>query len=303
MVWVDQRGRETAIDSSWAFSVTTFASNAGWALSPDGTRLAIGLNTSSGDDIWIKQLPAGPLSRVTFGAGAEYRPRWTPDGRRLIFGLTGGESGVFAHRADGTGTDSLLYPGVFQEGQLSPDGKWLVMRLGGSPGPGGRDIVGVRPGVDTAAVPVLATRFDEEAIHLSPDGRWLAYQSDETGKTEVFVRPFPKTDQGKWQLSSGGGAAPLWSRDGRELYWLSAGHDMMAVQVNAGPAGLAPGQPRVLFHVPDDLLQMEVSWFTPWDISRDGRFIMAKTVNEGAPSGRFVVIENFQRQVEARTGR
>jgi Tol biopolymer transport system component len=305
MVWVDQGGHETALDSSWTFDLTNYASNSGWALSPDGSRLAIGLSTESGDDIWVKMLPRGPLSRITFGEGSEYRPRWTPDGRSLTFGLVSGANGVFEHRADGTGTDFLLYAGFNQEAQLTPDGKWLLMRLGGSPGPGGRDILGLRLGVDTTPVPVLATRFDEEAIHISPDGRWLAYQSDETGKTEVFVRPFPRTDQGKWQLSSGGGggAAPLWSRDGRELYYLSAAHDMMAVRVNAGAAALAPGQPRMLFHVPDDLLQMEISWYTPWDVSRDGRFIMARTVDEGAPAGRFVVVEHFLEQLRARTSR
>src|SRR5690606_19625399 len=195
--WVDRNGRETPVDPGGTFRLTQFGDNVGWALSPDGTRLAIGLSTDAGDDIWVKQLPRGPLSRVSYENAAEFRPRWMPDGVSLMFGSNRsgpGTGGLYRRPANGTGAESLIRRatgGVF-EGAWSPDGRWLLCRTGGVVGQaGGRDIVGIRPGVDTAPVPIVATPYDEEAIALSPDGRWLAYESNETGRTEVFLRPFP----------------------------------------------------------------------------------------------------------------
>jgi serine/threonine-protein kinase len=306
MVWVDRAGHEAEVDTTWTFRLAQFAGNAGWALSPDGTRLAIGVNTDEGDDIWVKPLPRGPASRITFDQGPDYRPRWTPDGTFVTFKSNrGAGSGIYARRADGTGSDSLLVvaPSA-QEAVISPDGRWLLMRGGGAVGPGGRDIVGLRLGEDTAAVPVLATRFDELAISPSPDGRWLVYQSDETGRPEVFVRPFPDVDRGKWQVSSGGGRAPLWSRDGRELFYVSAADDMMAVRVRAGSTTLELGEPVALFQIPDDLLWAENTYYTPWDVARDGRFLMARRITDAeAPDQAIVVVENFFEELKPRMGK
>ena len=304
LVWLDRAGRQTMVDSAWTFRLTNSGSNAGWALSPDDARLAIGVNTDAGDDIWIKPLRGGPASRVTYERGPEFRPRWIRDGRAVSFVSQRAFSGVYARRADGTGTDSLLArSGAVSEAMVSPDGRWLLLRTGGAAGPGGRDIVGVRLGTDTTPVPVLVTRFDEEAIAISPDGRWLAYQSDETGTTEVFLRPFPAVDQGKWQVSGGGGTAPLWSRDGRELFYLGRDNDMVAVRVSPGTApGLS--RPQVLFRVPPELRRVETAYYTPWDVARDGRFIMARRVESGPfTAGAIVVVENFLEELKARVPR
>jgi hypothetical protein len=312
LVWVDRTGRQTLIDSTWTFRPTFYAANAGWALSPDDSRLAIGVYTDAGDDIWIKRLPRGPAARLTFERAPDFRPRWDREGRRVIFvSLQSGWGGVYARRADGTGSDSLLAGGAafvgaggtLSEAALSPDRRWLLVRSGGAAGPGGRDIIGLRLGLDTAPVPVIATRFDEEAIAFSPDGRWLAYQSDETGTTEIFIRPFPEVDRGKWQVSGGGGTAPLWSRDGSELFYLSRDNDMVAVTIRSGTA-LTFGQPRVLFRVPAELLRVETAFYTPWDVARDGRFIMARAVaRDAVPAGAIVVVENFGEELMARLPR
>ena len=304
MVWVDRTGHETPVDTSWSFQLTAIANNHGWALSPDGTRLAIGLATSSGDDIWVKPLPTGAPYRVTFDPLPEDRPRWTPDNQYITFVGIRRPGGIYRHRADGTGTDSLLVAGTMDEGVVSPDGRWLVLRQG-SVGSvrGGRNITGVRLGTDTVPVPVLSTEFDEEAIALSPDGKWMAYQSDETGRTEIFVRPFPNTDAGKRQVSSGGGVAPLWSRDGTQLFWLSSGKDMMAARITAG-ATIDVGAPVALFHVRDALLGPESSWYTPWDVARDGRFIMARLVGgNNDQGGAIVVVENWLSELETKAKR
>jgi hypothetical protein len=297
-VWVDRKGVESPVDPDWTFRMPQFGGNYGWALSPDGRRLAIGLNTDAGDDIWVKQLPHGPLSRVSYDSASEYRPRWMPDGR-VMFGSNRpgeGTGGLYARRADGTGSDSLILraaSGVF-EGQWSPDGRWLLFRTGGTINQaGGRDIVGIRPGVDSVPVPVVVTPYDEEAIAISPNGRWLAYESNETGQTEIFLRPFPNTQSGKRQISNGGGVAPLWSRDGRELYYMSAGRDMMTVSMGAGPEPVI-GAPQKLFHLDDQLYMTTTEFYTPYDVGADGRFIMAKSITPpSSVESPLIVAENW----------
>ena len=300
MVWVDRAGRVTPVDTSWHFGITAYAADHGWRLSPDGTRLAIGLLTDAGDDIWVKQLPHGSLSRVSFDPAAEARPRWTHDGRALTF-LTGrGGLGIVKRRADGLGADSSLISGQVDESVYSPDGQWIVIRTGSNGSvSGGRDIYGIRTGKDTTRVPLVVTPFDEEAVELSPDGKWLAYQSDETGRTEIFVRSFPNTKDFKLQLSNGGGEAPLWSHDGRELFFVNADKMMMSVRLTPG-ATLAASAPVALFRVPDDLLQVEYAFYTPWDVASDGRFIMARARRQTGTAMTVGVTENWFAELKAR---
>ena len=303
MVWVDRAGRVTPVDTAWKFNLTAYAADQGWALSPDGSRLAIGLYTDAGDDIWVKQLPHGPLSRITFDPAPEARPRWTRDGSALTFVSGRAGQGVYQHRADGLGGDSLVVKGLVEEAVFSPDRKWLVLRAGAvGPVAGGRNIAGVQLGVDTARVPLIATPFDEEAIAISPDGKWIAYQSDETGITEVFVRSFPNTAAFKHQVSNGGGTAPLWSRDGRELFFVSKGNDMMTARMTAGvPISIAA--PVSLFRIPDDLLKVEYTYYTPWDVAADGRFIMARARLSRDAGSTVVVAENWLTELKARMKR
>ncbi|HTS89873.1 MAG TPA: protein kinase [Gemmatimonadales bacterium] len=308
MVWLDRAGHETPVDSSWTFRLTDFGANYGWSLSPDGKQLAIGLATDAGDDIWIKHLPRGPLSRATFDSASEYRPRWMPDGRYLLFGSNragAGAGGLYMRRADGTGSDSLIWRaprGVF-EGQFSPDRRWLVFRTGGTMGQsGGRDIVGIRPGVDTTPVPLVATPYDEEAIAISPDGHWLAYESNETGQTEVYLRPFPNTSAGKWQVSNGGGVAPLWARNGHELFYMDANREMTVTTVGSG-AEPALGPRRALFRLPDDVYMSLTEFYTPFDVAPDGRFIMARSVSQpGTAQAPLIVVDNWFTELRQRLG-
>ena len=302
LVWVDRAGRESVVDSTFPFRVTQTAGNFGWALSPDGTRLALGRSTPDGDDIWIKSLPHGPASRLTFGAESEARPRWTSDGRAVTFVTT---AGIVLRRADGAGSDSMIWKGLADEAAFSPDRTWLVIRRGASSASaGGRDILGRREAAtDSALTPLVVTPYDESAFALSPDGRWIAYYSDETGQSEVFVRPFPNTNSAKEQISSGGGRAPLWSRDGRELFYLRGTNTMMAVSVAPGPAW-RHSEPRALFELRDALAMLQPGFYTPWDVAPDGRFIFARS-REGGRDRRapLIVIENWMEEVKARVPR
>jgi len=301
LVWVDRSGRQTPVDTSWTFKLTALANNHGWALSPDGSRVAIGLATGTGDDIWVKPLPRGAPYRVTFDPQSDMRPHWTADSRFISFVTARQPGGLYLHRADGAGADSVLFEGVVDEGTVTPDNAGLILRQGslGSVA-GGRNITGLRLGTDKVPRPVLATEFDEEAVALSPNGQWLAYQSDETGRTEVFVRPFPHTESGKQQVSSGGGLAPLWSRDGKELFYLRGDKNMMAARMIPG-ATIRFADPVALFRVPEELLGAEALYYTPWDVARDGRFLMARLVGgEAAQAGGLVVVENWIEEVKAK---
>jgi serine/threonine-protein kinase len=304
LVWVDRSGRQTPVDPGWTFRLTATANNHGWALSPDERAIAIGVATGAGDDIWVKPLPSGAPYRITFDPQADMRPRWTGDGRFITFIGNRGRGGVFMHRADGAGSDSLLLNAVVDEAVFSPDDRWLILRQGSlGQVAGGRSITGVRAGIDTVPVAVLVTEFDEEAVALSPNGRWLAYQSDETGRTEVFVRPFPETDAGKKQVSSGGGVAPLWSRDSKELFYLRSDHQMMAAGVRPGST-IDIDEPQMLFRVPDELLGAEALYYTPWDVARDGRFLMARIVTGGPDDiGAIVIAEHWLQELTAKVKR
>ncbi len=317
MVWVDRTGREMPVDSTWKFRMVAYGDNAGWALSPDGTRLAIGLSSGTDDDIWVKRLPAGPLSRVSIDSAAEFRPRWMPDGRSLSFTSTRTVAGLdapgvlpahlYRRAADGTGSDSLLLSNAhvssIYEAAWSRDGQWLVLRAGGVVDQGGgRNISALRLGVDSTPAPLLASRqFDESAAALSPDGHWIAYQSDESGRFEIYLRPFPGVDAGKRQISVNGGIAPLWSRSGRELFYVNGNRDMVSVSVAPGPV-LSDG--TVLFHLNDLLYLKPTENYTPFDVAADGRFIMARRIaTRAATLMPLIVAENWFGELTARMRR
>jgi Tol biopolymer transport system component len=243
--WVSREGVATPVDPSW--DPQGLINNI--ALSPDGKQLAVELARNGKPDIWVKQLPSGPFSRITFGDTAGVRPAWSPDGREVYFILDRSATGVgsmYAHRADGTGNARPLIAAAGEFGQIVPsrDGRWIVTRTSIS-GAGQGDILGFRLG-DTAAVPLVRSGAVETTPSLSPDGRWLAYASNESGTFEVYVRPFPETGTAKWQVSTAGGRQPLWARSGRELFYVNNRSELVVAQLLPG-AAFAVGEQRVLF--------------------------------------------------------
>ena len=204
--------------------------------------------------------------------------------------------------ADGTGEPRVLWrKSVAAGGFVSPDGRWLVLGTPGSPtAPTTGDIVAARVGDDTVARPLVASGFDEQGASLSPDSRWLAYISNEQGEHEVFVRPFPNVNDGKWQISREGGSAPVWSRDGRELFYVG-GSKMQAVAIHPGAIFTAE-PPRALFEIPERVRAGSLAGGT-FAVTPDGqRFLMVRDESWAEMAGMpmMVVVENFFEELRSK---
>ncbi|MDQ3138619.1 MAG: hypothetical protein M3Q93_13660, partial [Gemmatimonadota bacterium] len=245
-VWVSREGGVSPVDPAW----DPQGAIASASLSGDGKAVAVDLLREGRRDIWVKQLPDGPFSRITFGDTSSVRPSWSPDGREVRYVVDRSGSGVgpaYAHRADGTGAARLLVASTKLDfGQIgsSRDGRWLILRTAPI-GPGSADILGLKAG-DTTLVPLVATPAAEMFPALSPDGRWLAYASNESGTSEVYVRPFPQTASAKWQVSTAGGTEPVWASTGRELLYISGKGEMVSAEIQRG-AAFSVGKQRPLF--------------------------------------------------------
>jgi len=304
LVWVNRDGAITPLTPPMAYNPSA---NLSLSLSPDGSRVAIDvIGAAAPPDIWIKQLPSGALSRLTFQTSYAFRPRWTPDGLSVIYiaVVDSGQQAVWKKKADGSAAPELLWRvprwGI-AEASLSSDGQWLVYRVNGDSA--NRNVYGVRPGRDTVATPLLTDRFNEEAPALSPDGKWLAYSSNESGRSEIFVRPFPNTAGGRWQVSTTGGSAARWSHSGRELFFEAPSGDLMAAPVTPGPT-FASGAPTRLFPLTGGLIASNV--VPLYDITPDDRkFLMVRlaAVNQAPGAGQLVVVDNWFTELRAKMGK
>ena len=191
------------------------------------------------------------------------------------------------------------------QAEWSPDGEWIVLRT--TTGLGavfGRDILGIRPGVDSEPVPLMIAEFDETDPTISPDGRWIAYTSNETGRYEVYVRPFPDVDTDRWQVSTVGGFAPKWARSGRELFFVDA-EATMSVSALDTSSGFEAAAPETLFNIPADIEGRPLNTTFNYDVTSDDQnFVMARTniavEGEEATPPSVILVNNFFEELKAR---
>ncbi len=249
------------------------------------------------EQIWIKQLDQGPLPKLTFTGTGNFRPAWTPDGRSVAFSSNRGDNrDLYVRRADGTGQAELLLDEELPiwEVTYSPDGKWLIYRWGEV---GDNFLYAVRVGVDSVPVALVATEFFETAPRVSPDGRWLAYVSNLSGQREVYVRPFPNTNDGRWQVSTDGGQEPVWAHSGRELFY-RGGQSLMSVDVLQG-ATFVTGERRVLFSAQG---YRSNNVHQQYDVTPDDqRFVMIRNLG-GQEASELIVVQNLFEELKAKVG-
>ncbi len=300
--WVNRDGAATVIDPEWSFDPG--GNNRGLALSPDGARLVVSIFGDLREDVWIKQLPTGPLTRITADSAQDVRPRWTQDGRVTFISDRDGTADIFVTRADGTGRAELLLNHELSlwEGATSRDGEWLVARTGGTLGAvGGRDVIGLRPATDSLPSPLVTSEFDEKAIMLSPDGRWLVYESDETGNNEIYVRPFPDTENGKWAVSVDGGVMPLWAHSGTEIFYVNGRNEMISAKVGTAGSTFEVTERETLFAIDPAFLIGQAEQYTLYDVSPDDRrFVMLRRFQTETPE--LILVQNWFGEIEQRVG-
>jgi dipeptidyl aminopeptidase/acylaminoacyl peptidase len=293
LVWVDRQGHETPLAVPARAYVCV-------RLSPDGTRAV--LNTYDGQsDLWTLDLTRQTLTRLTFDPAIDLDPIWSPDGRRIFFASNrAGAYNLYVREADGTGSDQRIavsdnatYPI-----SIAPDQSFL---FGGDLGSHtGYDLfrLPLRPSSDADATHgrtadhLLQTPAMEYGIELSPDGHFIAYQSDESGRFEIYVRPYPKLTDGRWQVSTNGGRMPLWSRDGHELLYLDGNGRLTSVSVDTSATSVRAGTPMTLLHTTYSTPDVSRSY----DMSPDGRrFLMIKDSN--ATPRNIVVVQHFDQEL------
>ena len=268
LVWVNREGRATTLTPLQDSYLSP-------RLSLDGTRLAIGTEEN---DIWTLDIERGSRTRLTF-SGEYSVPAWKPDGSSVVFGGIAGTMSAVA--ADGSEEPRVLFAGRTPvTGAWTRDGKTLLFHDFASAD--NRDIKVFTPSESPEPVPLLVTEFTERSVSLLPDGRWLAYVSNESGSDEIYVRAYPDMDR-KRSVSTNGGIQPVWSPTGRELFYRETGR-MMVVEVTTEPEFTA-SQPRVLF---DDPYAMGFVNNPNYDVSSNGeRFVM---IREGGGTLRLDVV-------------
>jgi Tol biopolymer transport system component len=259
-------------------------------LSPDGQRLAVGI-TEQDSQIWLYDLSREALTRLTMEGNVNLLAAWTADGKRVSFQSNKeGPLNMFWQRADGGGEPERLRTSEDTNVPMSWSSDGQLLAFGEVNPTTGFDIWVLRMS-DRKAQPFLRTSSNESSPRFSPDGRWLSYASDETGRQEIYVQPYPGPG-GKWQISTEGGREAVWNRNGRELFY-RIGDKMMVVDIATQP-NFTPGKPRVLFEG-----QYEPTVFTVanYDVSPDGqRFLMLKRseAGEAAPTQINVVLNWFE---------
>jgi serine/threonine-protein kinase len=294
ITWVTREGRAIDLDSAWNPPLL------GLALSPDGTRLAFDQRiaepgASASRQVWVKQLPAGSAMRLSPDNVRAMRPDWKPDGSVVTYTMDDDHHlSIYSQRPDGSRPAALVHKGPIPiwEVQWSPTG-WLAFRIDASGG-AVEDFEAIRPGLDSVPTTLIRTSQHQEAFAtFSPDGKWMAYTSDENGRYDVFVRPFPNTADAKWQVSVNGGDEPLWSRGGDELFYRKGNQLMVATVSTKGTFSVLRQQTLPVTVDPTGFGNRS------YDVDvGDRRFIVRRNAGEER-AAEVVVVTNFLEEVRA----
>jgi len=274
-MWYDRSGKRLGAEGEKALNLVAVR------LSPDGSRLATEAGEAS-DDIWVYDRKRQVNTRLTFGPGTSSSPVWSPDGKWIAYnGVRGNDIDLLRKPVNGLGTEELLLKGnansrnpldwspdnqflLFAEGDLQSTGQvWLLPMVG-----------------DRKPIPLIQNQFVVSGAKFSPDGRWLAYSSNDSGRQEVYVTSF-RGASGKWQISTTGGVQPMWRRDGKELFYWSADNGLTAVPITLKNDGIETGSPHQLFRFNNPVGIVGV--ISPYDFTPDGQRFVLLTTPEDKP--------------------
>ncbi|HEY0527801.1 MAG TPA: hypothetical protein VGD02_03160, partial [Gemmatimonadaceae bacterium] len=223
-----------------------------------------------------------------------FSPAWTPDGKAVTFvgAKANDQPGFFTKRIDGGGEATRVRARLSNSDmeKWSPDRKWLIFNYFDKDDES--DIVGLRPGIDTAPVPLVSGHFMEWGADISPDGRWLAYQSDETALYQIYVVPFPDTKSRKWVVTASGGIHPKWGPRGDELFYRDTSGDVFAIPVKTAPS-FSAGPPKRLFGAKRAEFPL-----SPYAITRDDQRVLMVRLLDPHPIDKVIVVENWLEEVK-----
>jgi Tol biopolymer transport system component/predicted Ser/Thr protein kinase len=272
-MWYDRSGKQLGAAGDKVSNLLSVR------LSPDGSRLA----TEAGDsnsDVWIYDRKRQVNTRLTFGPGASSSPVWSPDGQWIAYVGVRGKNSLYRKPANGMGQEELLLQGdstARNPFDWSPDGKSLLFGVGDSTSKGQIWVLPLAG--DRKPVPVTQDTFVAASAKFSPDGHWVVYSSNESGRQEVYVMP-SGGGAGKWQISSAGGVQPVWRRDGKELFYWSAENTLISVPITLKPGIIEVGAAHSLFRFNNPVGIVGV--VSPYDVTADGQRFVLITMPEQA---------------------
>jgi serine/threonine-protein kinase len=285
LVWVDRQTRE---EEPLGADPRPYSQP---RLSPDGTKVAVS-TVDERSDIFLWDLERRKLSQLTSDLAPEFSPAWTADGHRLLFFWAG--RSLFWQPVDGTGAaEALASLGGIQPSGVTPDGSRVLLTLGD------RDLMVLTLDGAGRVETLVQTEFNERNGVVSPSGRWLAYESDSSGRFEIYVRPFPNVSEGLWPITTGGGTRPLWARNGQELFYVAPDGALMAVRVDSRAGALSTGRPAKVL----EGVYVTVTGLVgrTYDVSRDGkRFLLVKPPADQGAAPQIVVFQNWLDELKQR---
>jgi len=288
LIWFDRTGKQISVLGEAA------AVYSGIEISPDERQVSVSIPEESGKgrDIWLYDVARGLRTRFTFDRAESQEAIWSPDGNRVAFkSQRKGHLNLYQKASSGAGAEEVLlednvdkYPESW-----SPDGRFILYLSVGSLT--GFDLFALPLFGDRKPIPFLQTQFNEGSGRFSPDGRWVAYASNESGRYEVYVAPFPGPG-GKWQISTAGGDWPRWRSDGNEIFYLAPGRELMAAAVNGKGSSFQVGAVKPMFQT------RAIGLEDRYAVSADGQRFLINTAPEQAASAPITVVLNWAAELK-----